>query len=58
MVTRSVVVSGLGYVDSTDIPDLKTLAAADYEIEIAGVRYPAEAAARPMYDPGSERIRC
>jgi 4-methylaminobutanoate oxidase (formaldehyde-forming) len=29
-----------------------------YEIDIAGVRYPAEASLRPMYDPGLKRVRC
>lgn len=28
-----------------------------YEIDIAGVRYPAEASLRPMYDPGLKRVR-
>jgi heterotetrameric sarcosine oxidase gamma subunit len=29
-----------------------------YEIDIAGVRYPAKASLRPMYDPGLKRVRC
>jgi glycine cleavage system aminomethyltransferase T/glycine/D-amino acid oxidase-like deaminating enzyme len=29
-----------------------------YEIDIAGVRYPARASLRPMYDPGLKRVRC
>jgi 4-methylaminobutanoate oxidase (formaldehyde-forming) len=29
-----------------------------YEIEVAGVRYPAKASLRPMYDPGLKRVRC
>ena len=29
-----------------------------YEIDIAGVRYPAKASLRPMYDPKLERVRC
>ncbi|NIS79640.1 MAG: FAD-dependent oxidoreductase [Anaerolineales bacterium] len=29
-----------------------------YEIDIAGVRYPARASLRPMYDPKLERVRC
>ena len=28
-----------------------------YEIEVAGVRYPAEASLRPMYDPSGGRMR-
>ena len=30
----------------------------DYELEVAGVRYPAKASLRPMYDPKLERVRC
>ncbi|MGD9093709.1 MAG: FAD-dependent oxidoreductase [Anaerolineales bacterium] len=29
-----------------------------YEIDIAGVRYPAKASLSPMYDPKLERVRC
>ncbi|RLD05984.1 MAG: FAD-dependent oxidoreductase, partial [Chloroflexota bacterium] len=29
-----------------------------YEIDIAGVRYPAEVSLKPMYDPGLKRVRC
>ena len=29
----------------------------DYEIEIAGVRYPATASLKPLFDPTSARIR-
>ena len=29
-----------------------------YEIEIAGVRYPAKASLRPMYDPNLQKVRC
>jgi glycine cleavage system aminomethyltransferase T len=29
-----------------------------YEIDIAGVRYPAKVSLRPMYDPQLERVRC
>ena len=28
-----------------------------YEIDIAGVRYPAKVSLRPMYDPKLERVR-
>jgi 4-methylaminobutanoate oxidase (formaldehyde-forming) len=28
-----------------------------YEIDVAGVRYPARASLRPLYDPKSERVR-
>jgi 4-methylaminobutanoate oxidase (formaldehyde-forming) len=29
-----------------------------YEIDVAGVRYPAKASLRPMYDPDLRRVRC
>ena len=29
-----------------------------YEIDVAGVRYPAKASLRPMYDPKLKRVRC
>lgn len=49
---------GLGYVpcDRPGQPAAEQLEAA-YEIEIAGERYPADASARPFYDPKSERVR-
>ncbi len=34
------------------------IGADDFEIEIAGVRYPASASLRPLYDPTNERIKC
>jgi 4-methylaminobutanoate oxidase (formaldehyde-forming) len=29
-----------------------------YEIDIAGVRYPAKVSLRPMYDPKLKRVKC
>ncbi|HEY44385.1 MAG TPA: FAD-dependent oxidoreductase, partial [Anaerolineae bacterium] len=34
------------------------LKSGSYEIDIAGVRYPAKASLRPMYDPDLRRVRC
>ena len=51
---------GLGYVPSANGPGGETPAdmlASTYEIEIAGVRVPAEASLKPMYDPKGERVR-
>jgi glycine cleavage system aminomethyltransferase T/glycine/D-amino acid oxidase-like deaminating enzyme len=45
---------GLGYVAAAGAavePD-------GYEIEVAGVRHPAIASLRPLYDPKNERIKC
>ena len=45
---------GLGYVDASLAPED---ASGDFSIEVAGERIPAEASARPMYDPANRRIR-
>ncbi|MEQ8504872.1 MAG: FAD-dependent oxidoreductase [Rhodospirillales bacterium] len=47
---------GLGYVTVPD-GDLAGLDQHAYEIEVAGVRYPAQASLRPLYDPKSQRMR-
>ena len=46
--------AGLGYVATPDgaVPGLE-----GYEIEIAGVRHPATASLRPMFDPANTRIK-
>ena len=49
---------GLGYVNSSDGSDPRDrIALGGFEIEVAGVRVPAEASIRPMYDPDNQRIR-
>jgi 4-methylaminobutanoate oxidase (formaldehyde-forming) len=48
---------GLGYVAAPAGETLTAVGADDYEIEVAGVRYPATASLRPLYDPANERIR-
>ncbi|RMD92174.1 MAG: FAD-dependent oxidoreductase [Alphaproteobacteria bacterium] len=47
---------GMGYVPCEGESAEEVLASA-YEIEIAGVRVPAEASLKPMYDPKAERVR-
>ncbi|MEO0653779.1 MAG: FAD-dependent oxidoreductase [Pseudomonadota bacterium] len=47
---------GMGYVPAEGETPADTLAA-NYEIEIAGERVPAEASLKPLYDPKSERVR-
>jgi glycine cleavage system aminomethyltransferase T len=49
---------GLGYVALPAPAAGTAIGADDYEIEVAGVRYPATASLRPMYDPKNERIKC
>ncbi|GGE01902.1 sarcosine dehydrogenase [Aureimonas endophytica] len=46
---------GMGYVPCENQGE-EELLASTYEIEIAGVRVPAEASLKPMYDPTSSRI--
>ena len=48
---------GLGYVHNDAGVDAAYVKEGRYEIEIAGVKYPAKVSLRPMYDPKSERIK-
>lgn len=48
---------GLGYVRAPNGGILDTIDSRGYEIEVAGVRYPATASLRPLYDPLNERIK-
>ena len=48
---------GLGYVTAADGGVVGPIGADDYEIEIAGVRYPATASLKPLYDPTNARIK-
>ncbi|MFI0846620.1 FAD-dependent oxidoreductase [Mesorhizobium sp. IMUNJ 23232] len=47
---------GMGYVPCTGQSEADILASS-YQIEIAGERFAAQASLKPMYDPGSERVR-
>jgi len=49
---------GLGYVTAADSAPVGAVEPDDYEIEVAGIRYPATASLRPLYDPKNERIKC
>jgi len=48
---------GLGYVTAADSAPVGAVEPDDYEIEVAGIRYPATASLRPLYDPKNERIK-
>ncbi len=48
---------GLGYVSCQDGVTKDYLNSGQWEIKIAGVKYPATASLRPLYDPKNERIR-
>ena len=48
---------GLGYVENAAGVDDGYVTAGRYEIEVAGIRYPAKASLRPLYDPSSSRTK-
>ncbi len=48
---------GLGNVENARGVTADFVKSGSYEIEVAGVCYPAKASLRPMYDPTGERIR-
>ena len=48
---------GLGYVNHEDGVTADFVKSGRYEIEVAGVRVPAAASLRPLYDPSNSRIR-
>jgi glycine cleavage system T protein len=48
---------GLGYVDAADSGVVGSIGANHYEIEIAGVRHPATASLKPLFDPSNARIK-
>jgi 4-methylaminobutanoate oxidase (formaldehyde-forming) len=47
----------LGYVEPGVAVTRDFVADGTWEIEVAGVRHPAHASLRPLYDPGGDRIR-
>jgi 4-methylaminobutanoate oxidase (formaldehyde-forming) len=50
---------GVGPVDNEgETVTVDYIKSGSYEIDIAGVRYPAKASLRPMYDPKLKRVRC
>jgi 4-methylaminobutanoate oxidase (formaldehyde-forming) len=48
---------GLAMIEAGEPIDKAYLAGGEWEIDIAGRRYPARVALRPMYDPKMERVR-
>lgn len=47
----------LGYISGDEPVSPEYLDAGQYEVEVAGERYPVKASLRPLYDPKSERVR-
>ncbi len=48
---------GLGEIENEAGVTADFIKSGSYEIEVAGVRYPARASLRPMYDPKGKRVR-
>jgi glycine cleavage system aminomethyltransferase T/glycine/D-amino acid oxidase-like deaminating enzyme len=48
---------GLGFVENESGVTPDYVKGGSYDIEVAGVRYPATASLRPMYDPKNQRVR-
>jgi 4-methylaminobutanoate oxidase (formaldehyde-forming) len=48
---------GMGFVENESGATPEFIHGGNYEIDIAGVRYPARASLRPLYDPTNERVR-
>jgi 4-methylaminobutanoate oxidase (formaldehyde-forming) len=48
---------GLGHIESAQGVTSGFVESGQYEIEVAGVRYPARASLRPFYDPAGTRVR-
>ena len=48
---------GLGSLENEEGVTADFVKSGSYELEVAGVRYPARASLRPLYDPHGERIR-
>ena len=48
---------GLGYVTAADSGVVGAIGEDDYEIEVAGVRRPAKASLKPLFDPANARIK-
>jgi 4-methylaminobutanoate oxidase (formaldehyde-forming) len=48
---------GLGYIETDESINQGFIDGSAWEIEVAGERVPATASLRPLYDPGSSRVR-
>jgi 4-methylaminobutanoate oxidase (formaldehyde-forming) len=48
---------GLGFIEHQDGVTPEVVKGGEFEIDIAGKRYPAQASLRPMYDPKMVRVR-
>jgi len=48
---------GMGFVHHESDASIEFIESGTYEIDIAGVRYPARASLHPLYDPQNKRVR-
>lgn len=48
---------GLAMIETGEAVTAETLSTGDWEVDVAGVRYPAAASLKPMYDPSNARIK-
>ncbi|KNC47481.1 glycine cleavage T-protein [Thecamonas trahens ATCC 50062] len=48
---------GLSMIEADEPINLRYINDAEWEVDIAGIRYPAQASSRPLYDPKNERIK-
>jgi 4-methylaminobutanoate oxidase (formaldehyde-forming) len=48
---------GLGHVENEEGVTSEFVKSGAYELEVNGVRYPARASLRPLYDPENKRVR-
>ena len=48
---------GLAMVDAGEAVTQAWLDGAEWDVDIAGKRYPARASMKPLYDPGNERVK-
>ncbi|MGJ3261303.1 MAG: GcvT family protein [Rhodospirillales bacterium] len=48
---------GLGYVKNADGVDAAFVNEGSYELEVCGVKYPAKASLKPLFDPKNEKVR-
>ena len=47
----------MGFVENEDGATADFINSGTYEIDIAGVHYPAKASLKPMYDPEGNKVR-
>ena len=49
---------GIGFARAESSLTAKIINAGEWQVEIAGQRYTAQASLKPLYDPNMERVKC